>query len=47
MPRINAALAKEGTETSGSASPEEFASFISQDGKLWERLVRDSGAKPG
>src|SRR5467141_496154 len=47
MPRINAALAKEGTETSASASPEEFASFISQDGKLWERLVRDSGAKPG
>ena len=47
MPRINAALAKEGTETSGSGSPEEFGSFITEDGKLWERLIRDSGAKPG
>jgi tripartite-type tricarboxylate transporter receptor subunit TctC len=47
MPRINAALAKEGTETSGSGSPEEFGSFIAEDGKLWERLIRDSGAKPG
>jgi tripartite-type tricarboxylate transporter receptor subunit TctC len=47
MPRIGAALAKEGTETSGSASPEEFGSFIGQDAVLWEKLVRDSGAKPG
>jgi tripartite-type tricarboxylate transporter receptor subunit TctC len=47
MPRINAALAREGTETSGSASPGEFGSFISEDAKLWEKLVRDSGAKPG
>jgi tripartite-type tricarboxylate transporter receptor subunit TctC len=47
MPRISAALAKEGTETSGSESPEEFASFIGQDAVLWEKLVRDSGAKPG
>jgi hypothetical protein len=47
MPRINAALAREGTETSGSGSPEEFASFITEDGRLWERLVRDSGVKPG
>jgi tripartite-type tricarboxylate transporter receptor subunit TctC len=47
IPRINASLAKEGTETAGSASPEEFASFIAEDGKLWERLIRDSGAKPG
>jgi tripartite-type tricarboxylate transporter receptor subunit TctC len=46
-PRVNAALAKEGTETSGSESPEEFDSFITQDGRLWEKLVRDSGAKPG
>ncbi len=47
MPRINATLAKEGTESSGSMSPEEFASFITEDGRLWERLVRESGAKPG
>jgi tripartite-type tricarboxylate transporter receptor subunit TctC len=47
MPRINATLAKEGTETSGSGSPQEFGSFIGEDGKLWERLIRDSGATPG
>jgi tripartite-type tricarboxylate transporter receptor subunit TctC len=47
MPRINATLAKEGTETAGSASPEEFAAFITEDGRLWEKLVRESGAKPG
>jgi tripartite-type tricarboxylate transporter receptor subunit TctC len=47
MPRIDAALAKEGTETAGSGSAEEFAAFITEDAKLWERLVRDSGVKPG
>ena len=40
------ALAKEGTETSGSASPADFASFITRDAQLWAELVRDSGAKP-
>jgi len=38
-------LAREGTETSGSASPEEFSSFLAEDAKLWARLVKDSGAK--
>ena len=46
-PKINAALAKEGTETSGSASPEAFDAFIAEDQKLWQRLVKESGAKPG
>lgn len=44
---INQALAKEGTESSGSASPEAFRAFIEEDEKLWRRLVKDSGAKPG
>ena len=44
---INQALAKEGTEASGSASPEAFRAFIDEDEKLWRRLVKDSGAKPG
>ena len=26
-------------------SPEDFAAFLVQDAKLWERLVRESGAK--
>jgi len=40
------ALAGEGTETSGSASPQDFADFISRDAKLWADLVKESGAKP-
>ena len=46
-PAINQALAKEGTEASGSASPEAFRAFVEDDEKLWRRLVKDSGAKPG
>ena len=42
---INKSLAREGTETSGSASPADFAAFIAQDATLWARLVRESGAK--
>ena len=38
-------LAREGTETAGSASPEEFAKFLLEDAKLWARLVKESGAK--
>ncbi len=42
---VGKSLAREGTETSGSASPAEFAAFLAQDAKLWARLVKDSGAK--
>ena len=45
LPEINRALAKEGTETSASASPEDFAAFLAEDAKLWSRLVKDSGVK--
>jgi len=45
LPAVSKALEKEGTETSGSKSPEDFAAFIAQDAKLWARLVKDSGAK--
>ena len=38
-------LAREGTETAGSSSPEEFASFLAEDAKLWARLVKESDAK--
>ncbi len=38
-------LAREGTETASSASPEEFGSFLAEDAKLWARLVKESGAK--
>jgi tripartite-type tricarboxylate transporter receptor subunit TctC len=45
LPEVGKALAREGTEVSGSRSPEEFAAFIADDAKLWTRLVRDSGVK--
>jgi len=45
-PETGKTLALQGTETSGSASPQEFASFLLQDAKLWARLVKDAGVKP-
>jgi tripartite-type tricarboxylate transporter receptor subunit TctC len=33
-------LAREGTETAASASPEEFGRFLAEDAKLWARLVK-------
>jgi tripartite-type tricarboxylate transporter receptor subunit TctC len=45
QPAVARLLEKEGTETSGSKSPEDFAAFIAEDAKLWARLVKDSGAK--
>ncbi|HEX5768480.1 MAG TPA: tripartite tricarboxylate transporter substrate binding protein, partial [Burkholderiales bacterium] len=44
-PETGIMLAREGTETAGSASPEEFADFLTEDAKLWARLVKESGAK--
>jgi tripartite-type tricarboxylate transporter receptor subunit TctC len=45
LPDTARLLAKEGTETAGSSSPEDFAAFLKEDAKLWARLVKDSGAK--
>jgi len=45
-PDVNRTLAKEGTETSASRSPQDFAAFIAEDATLWARLVKYSGAKP-
>jgi tripartite-type tricarboxylate transporter receptor subunit TctC len=45
MPEVGATLAREGTETSGSKSPEDFVAFLAEDAKLWARLVKESGAK--
>jgi tripartite-type tricarboxylate transporter receptor subunit TctC len=45
LPELNKVLAREGTETSGSRSPEDFAAFLAEEAKLWARLVKDSGAK--
>jgi tripartite-type tricarboxylate transporter receptor subunit TctC len=45
IPEVAKTLAREGTETSGSRSPEDFAAFIADDAKLWARLVKESGVK--
>jgi Uncharacterized protein conserved in bacteria len=43
-PEVKATLAREGTEVTLSRSPEDFAAFLAEDAKLWERLVKESGA---
>ena len=45
QPSIKAALAREGTEVSLSASPEDFAAFLVDDAKFWIKLVKDAGVK--
>jgi tripartite-type tricarboxylate transporter receptor subunit TctC len=45
QPATRAALAREGTEVSLSASPEAYAAFLVEDGKFWTRLVKDAGVK--
>jgi tripartite-type tricarboxylate transporter receptor subunit TctC len=45
LPEIAKTLAREGTETSSSTSPEDFGAFLGEDAKLWARLVKESGAK--
>ena len=42
---IKAALAREGTEVSLSASPEQFSSFLVEDGKFWVNLVKTAKVK--
>jgi tripartite-type tricarboxylate transporter receptor subunit TctC len=45
QPEVAKILAREGTETASSTSPEDFAGFLAEDAKLWARLVKESGAK--
>lgn len=42
LPDVAKAFAREGTETAMSKSPEEFAAFLAEDAKLWQRLVKES-----
>jgi tripartite-type tricarboxylate transporter receptor subunit TctC len=44
-PEVKAALAREGTDVSASASPAEFAEFIQSENRFWAKLAKDSGAK--
>lgn len=45
QPSVKAALAREGTEVSLSASPEHFAAFLVEDAKFWVKLVKDADVK--
>lgn len=45
QPSVKAALAREGTEVSLSASPTQFNSFLEEDGKFWVNLVKSANVK--
>ena len=45
QPNVKAALAREGTEVDVSKSPEQFASFLTEDSKFWVKLVKTAGVK--
>ncbi len=45
QPSIRAALAREGTDVSVSASPEAFSAFLVEDAKFWVKLVKDADVK--
>ena len=44
-PSVKASLARDGTEVSLSTSPEQFDSFLAEDGKFWVRLVKTANVK--
>ena len=45
QPSVKAAMEREGTEVSLSASPEQFAGFLVEDGKFWANLVKSAKVK--
>ena len=45
QPSVKAALAREGTEVSLSASPEQFNAFLADDGQFWVNLVKSAKVK--
>ena len=44
-PRLKEIMAKDGTETAGSKSPEDFAAFVRDEARLTAKAIKDSGAK--
>ena len=44
-PEVKAALAREGTDVSLSASPEQFGEFLKEDSKFWVELVKSAKVK--
>jgi len=43
--KLKEVLARDGTETAGSKSPEAFSAFLRKDAEAVARMIRDSGAK--
>jgi len=44
-PKLKEILARDGTETVGSRSPEDFGAFVSREAKLWGPVIRNAGMK--
>ncbi len=44
-PKFREIMSKDGTETPGSKSPEEFAAFVREEVRITAKAIRDSGAK--
>ncbi|MFM9970390.1 MAG: Bug family tripartite tricarboxylate transporter substrate binding protein [Burkholderiales bacterium] len=44
-PKFREIMAKDGTETPGSKSPEEFSAFVREEVRVTAKAIRDSGAK--
>lgn len=45
QPNVKTSLAREGTDIDVSKSPEQFASFLTEDAKFWVKLVKSAGVK--
>jgi tripartite-type tricarboxylate transporter receptor subunit TctC len=45
QPAVKAALAREGTDVSISASPDAFGKFLAEDEKFWVNLVKSANVK--
>jgi len=44
-PNLKQVLAHDGTELTGSRSPEDFAAFVREETKLWAPIIRETGVK--
>ena len=42
---VKTALTREGTDVDVSKSPDQFASFLTEDAKFWVKLVKSAGVK--
>jgi tripartite-type tricarboxylate transporter receptor subunit TctC len=44
-PKLKEILARDGTETVGSRSPEDFGAFVVRETKLWGPVILNAGMK--